>query len=97
MIDSAELPAVRQVNRDHLARFYARRDQPQSDVFDQFSVLRVGNAAVAGAVNDRGLVRHARARFEYDVVNKASMRIGVETSAQHADVILARSCEVFHV
>jgi len=30
-------------------------------------------------------------------VNKAALRVGVETGTEHADVILARSVEVFHV
>jgi hypothetical protein len=42
-------------------------------------------------------MRVARAGFEDDIVNEAALRVGLETSAKHAQVILARREEVFYV
>jgi len=96
VIHSAELPTVRQVNGNHFAGHQPGGNESPSNPLDQSRVLGVSDAAVARAVDDGGLVGVAGAGFEDDVVDEAALRVGVETGAKHAQVILARRQEVFH-
>src|ERR1700690_186577 len=97
MIEGAELPAVGQIDGDDFARLQASGDKGAGELLDQLCVVGVRDAALAGGVDEGGLVGETGAGFEDDVVDEAAVRVGVELGAEHAEWIVGRSVEVFHV
>ena len=80
VVGDAELPAVRQVNADHLSRANSGRYQTARSAFHQFTVCRIGDAprGRAGGVHDGDLRRMLAAGIENDVVDELALGIVVE-------------------
>src|ERR1035441_10457098 len=86
-VSRSELPAIRQVNANHLSRANAGCDQTARSTFHEFAVCRVGDALRrrAGRVHHRDLRPMLAAGIEYDVVDKPALGIVVEPGAKTLD------------
>jgi hypothetical protein len=84
MVGSAELPGVGEKDGDDFAGFEADGDESAGQRFNHLAVFSVGEATIAGSVDDGGLTGNVAAAFEDEVVDKAAARVGVELGAEHA-------------
>jgi hypothetical protein len=80
----AEFPGIGEKDGDDFARLHACRDQSASEGFDGVSVFGVGEASVAGSVDERDLIRLAPAGREHEIVQENVPQVRVEFGAQHA-------------
>jgi len=51
-------------------------------VYD-IAIFRVGDAAIAGGIEEGGFLRELAATFENQFLYKAAMRVGVELGPKH--------------
>ena len=94
VVGNAELPAIRQVNPDHLPGANPGRDQAARGAFHQFAVCRIGDAPRrrAGSIHYGGLRRMLAAGSKYDVVDKLALGIVVEPGTKTFRVLCHIAC-----
>ena len=91
VVGGAEFPAITEKDGNDIAWLESGGDESTGQGFDGFAVFGVGDAAVAGGVNNGSLVGKAAAAFEDEIVDEAAGWVGVELSAEHAEEIVAES------
>ena len=62
MIGGAEFPGVGQEDGDDFAGLESGGDQSAGEGFDGLAIFGIGEAATAGSVDDRGLLRNCGGR-----------------------------------
>src|SRR5712691_11027618 len=73
VIGGTELPAVGQEDGDSFAGLHFGGDESARQLFEDIAVFGVGDAAIAGGIEERGFFREPTATFEYQVVYKLAL------------------------
>ena len=76
VVGDGEFPGIREKDGDDFSGFESGGDESAGEGFDEFSVFGIGEATVAGGIDERGLVGNAAAGLQHDVVNETTGGIG---------------------